>query len=184
MTRNKAHNSVKYVFKEGEPILVDANVWLYLQPPASQPVPHFARHYSAAMKNLITAKAKAIIDCLVLSEYINRYVRIEYDAVYRGTYPKYKDFRTSPDFALVAKSAVAEAKHILSLAAAEDTSLSQVNVMDILNETEAGTLDFNDGMLVEMCRLRGWKVLTNDADMQLGGIEVLTTNPKLLAACP
>lgn len=51
-------------------------------------------------------------------------------------------------------------------------------------ETQAGSLDFNDGVLVEVCRIRGWKLLTNDADMQLGGIEVLTTNPKLLAACP
>jgi hypothetical protein len=39
-------------------------------------------------------------------------------------------------------------------------------------------------MLVETCRLRGWKLLTNDADMTLGGIELLTSNPKLLAACP
>ncbi len=84
----------------------------------------------------------------------------------------------------MAKCAVAEAKQILKLAASEDTLLSQVNVTDILTETEAGTLDFNDGILVEMCRLRGWKLLTNDADMQLGGIEVLTTNRKLLSACP
>lgn len=184
MTKNKAYDTAKYVFQAGERVLVDANVWLYLQPPACKPAPYYAGRYSVAMKNLITAKAQAVIDSLVLSEYINRYMRIEYEASYRAVYPKYKDFRTSPDFTPVAKNAIAEAKQILSMVASEDTVLSKVNVTDILNETEAGTLDFNDGVMVEMCRLSGWKLMTNDADMQLGGIEVLTTNPKLLKACP
>jgi len=183
MRKNKAHNSLRYHFQEGEPILVDANVWLYLQPPASNPAPPFARRYSAAMKNLIEAKAKPIVDCLVLSEYINRYLRIEYNALYQAKYPNYKAFRTSGDFKYVARSAVAEARQILSLATSLDTALSEVNIADILQGAETGTFDFNDGMLVEMCRLRGWKLLTDDADMQVGGIEVLTTNPRLLKAC-
>ncbi len=28
------------------------------------------------------------------------------------------------------------------------------------------------------------KIVTNDSDFTVGGIEVLTTNPKLLRACP
>jgi len=184
MTRNKAHDTGKYVFQAGERILVDANVWLYLQPSSVQPPPHYAGQYSAALKNIITAGAQPVIDALVLSEYVNRYLRLEYDASYKAKYPKFKNFRNSRDFPAVAKSAVAEAKQILAIAASEDTAMSALSLADILGETEAGTLDFNDGVLVELCRLRGWKLLTNDADMQLGGIEVLTTNPKLLKACP
>lgn len=183
MTRNKARDTRRYAFREGEQVLVDANVWLYFQPPPAQPAPAFARHYTAALKGILTAKAKAIIDAMILSEYINRYVRIEYDAAFRSTYPKYKDFRRSSDFASVAKRAVADARQILTIAATEDTALTAINVGDVLDETEAATLDFNDGVLVEMCRVRGWKLLTADADMQVGGIEVLTTNPKLLAVC-
>lgn len=184
MTKNKAHRATHYAFQAGERILVDANIWLYLQPPAAQPAPGFASRYSAAFANLLAAKAEPVIEALVLSEYLNRYLRLEYDAAWRGTYPRFKDFRLSPDFSPIAQDAVAEARTILTLAAPGATPLPQTDLPAILAETEAGTLDFNDGVLVETCRLHGWKLLTNDGDMTLGGIEVLTTNHKLLAACP
>jgi predicted nucleic acid-binding protein len=183
MTRNRAHLTATYAFQAGEFILVDANVWLYLQPPAAQPPPRFSTAYSAAFKNLLTAKSKPVVDALVLSEYLNRYFRIEYDAYWSDSYPRFKDFRQSRDFFSVGTAAVADAAQILKLSAAEPSPLHLVNVADIFNEAASGRLDFNDGMLVETCRLRGWKLLTNDADMSRGGIDVLTCNPKLLAAC-
>ena len=41
--KNKAHNATAYQFQEGEEILVDANVWLYLFPPPAQPEPSQCR---------------------------------------------------------------------------------------------------------------------------------------------
>ena len=79
---------------------------------------------------------------------------------------------------------MADARQILKLALPQDTLLSQNDIPAVLGETETGTLDFNDGVLVETCRLRGWKLLTNDGDMTIGGIEVLTTYRPLLRACP
>lgn len=184
MTRNKALNPFTYAFQAGERILVDANVWLFLQPPAAQPPPGYARRYSATLKNLMAAKALPVVEALVLSEYINRYLRLEYNVSWFSKYTSFKDFRSSADFGGVAHAAVADARQILSLAAAEDTALAQADLAGVLSETAIGSLDFNDGVIVETCRARGWKLLTDDKDMQLGGIEVLTTNPKLLAACP
>ena len=184
MTKNKAHDASIYAFNAGEPILVDANVWLFVQPPAAQPPPYFAKSYSAALKSLLAAGAQPVIEVLILSEYLNRYLRLEYNAAWRNTYPKFKDFRKSADFPPLAQAAVADAKQILKVAAPQDTSLSTTNLSAIFAETEAGALDLNDGVLVENCRLHGWKLLTNDGDMTIGGIEVLTTYRPLLAACP
>ena len=111
-------------------------------------------------------------------------MRLEYEAAWRSAYRRFKDFRLSSDFARVAQDAVADARNILTLASTRDTPLHLTDLPAILAETEAGTLDFNDGVIVETCRLRGWKLLTHDGDMTIGGIEVLTTNGKLLAACP
>ena len=44
-------------------------------------------------------------------------------------------------------------------------------------------MDVADALLVEQCRLNNWKLLTDDGDCTAGGIEVLTSNPKLLKAC-
>lgn len=184
MKKNKAHDATKYVFSKGEPILIDANVWLYLQPPTAQPPPGFAWRYSNTLKSILGAGATPVIETLILSEYLNRYLRLEYDGAWRAVYPKFKDFRKSGHFAPVAQAAMADAKQILNLAAPQDTLLPATDIAAILAETEAGALDFNDGVLVENCRLNGWKLLTNDGDMTIGGIEVLTTYKPLLAACP
>lgn len=184
MKRNKAHDAAAYVFSKDEAILVDANVWLFLQPPAALPPPAFARKYSRVFHNLLAAGAVPVIESLVLSEYLNRYLRLEYDAAWRGVYPRFKDFRKSADCAPLARAAVADARCILRLASTRDTVLQAADISAILAETELGTLDFNDGVLVESCRLNGWKFLTNDGDMTIGGIEVLTTYSPLLTACP
>lgn len=183
MKRNKAYNAGTYIFQAGEHILVDANIWLYLQPPSAQPSPGFVWRYSAVLKRLLAADAKPVIEALVLSEYLNRYFRLAYNTTWKATYPEYKAFRKSPDFIPVAQAAVGDARNILKLTSPEGTPLSQLDLPAILVETEAGALDFNDGVLVETCRLRGWKLLTNDSDMTLGGIDVLTTNNRLITAC-
>lgn len=189
MTKNKAHNAVNYTFNCGEPVLVDANVWLFLYPPTAQPPKPYTSAYSAAFKNLVIAKAEPVLDALILSEYLNRYWQIEWRAweklnpTLARTYPKAKDFRRSPYFTPIAQSAIAEANSIKSLCGVRETPLQLTDINDLLNEFAAGTFDFNDGVMLETCRLRGWKMLTDDGDMTKGGIEVLTANQRLISAC-
>lgn len=184
MRRNRAHNSSDYVFHKGEKILVDANVWLFLLPPTAQPLPWYGRNYSEAMKKLLAAGARPVVEVLVLSEYINRSLRLEYEAVWKSTYPKFKDFRRSDGFARAVNPVIKDVRQILGMSDIEDTELTHADLPGILEETERGALDFNDGAIVETCRRHGFKLLTHDGDMQFGGIEVLTSNPQLLAACP
>lgn len=190
MTKNKAHHATNYVFQTGEGILVDTNVWLFLQPPAAQPPPHYAFRYSAALKNLVAARARPFVDSLILSEYLNRFWQIEWRAWQKlnpglaGQFPKPKDFRKCPHFTPIAGDAIANVSVILKMCGLADTQLQQLNLQDVLTEFSAGTFDLNDGIIIDSCRLSGWKLLTDDGDMTSGGIEVLTTNPKLINACP
>ncbi len=183
-TKNRANHAANYAFTAGERILVDANVWLYLFPPARQPATSWATSYSSAFARLLQAKSVAMVDALVLSEFLNRYVRIEYDASWRQAYRSYKAFRQSADSAQVLQSATAEVGRILKVATPCDTPLAGANLASVLDAVEGGVLDFNDGLLIENCRRNCWKLLTNDGDMTVGGIEVLTTNRKLLSECP
>lgn len=183
MMKNNVIHAAPYVFHADELILVDANIWLYLQPPVAQPVPPWAKGYSGVFANLLKADAVPVVDTLILSEYLNRYIRIEYDACWKATYPKFKNFRSSAPGLIVSADAVSEAKHILSLAGKlQDTMVNGVSLSDIFAEFKQGSIDFNDGILIENCRLRQWKFLTHDADIRVGGIDVLTLNKKLLGA--
>lgn len=183
-TKNKAHDAATYRFLAGERILVDANVWLYLLPPAAQPAPSWGAAYSRAFSRLLRAQAKPVVDALILSEYLNRYIRLEYDVTWKADYPRFKDFRQSADSTIVLKAAVAEVQQILKNSAPHDTPLANIDMPAVLDAVQSGTVDFNDGLLLQACRLNGWKLLTHDGDMTMGGIDLLTTNRKLLQACP
>ena len=80
---NKVQDLSTYDFQAGEKILLDANIWLYLYPAPTQPAPGISAPYTTAFKKMLAAKAEIILDALILSEYINRYCRIEWSAHYK-----------------------------------------------------------------------------------------------------
>jgi len=87
---NKVYDLSSYSFSSGEQILVDANIWLYLFPAPGNPQQSFARQYSAAFSRLVRAQAKPVLDPIVLSEYLNRYCRIEWEGNFKSQYRTFK----------------------------------------------------------------------------------------------
>lgn len=181
--KNKAYHLSNYSVQGGELLLLDANVWLYLLPAPGSVYRHAAT-YSRELKSMRYAGVELVIDVLVLSEYLNRYCRIVWNALHRGRYPDFKDFRKSSDFVVPGRKAASAARKILKLSRRVDHPFAQTNIAQVLAGFEAGASDLNDGLLADTCRRNGWKLVTNDADFTTGGIEVLTTNPMLLRACP
>lgn len=182
--KNKAKLLAAYPFAKGESLLFDANVWLYLFPAPSGPPPAYAAAYSVALKKMLAADAHLVMDAMILSEYLNRYCRIEWSALHQAKHPAFKAFRNSVDFKTVGAGAATFARNMLKMCTRHDHPFAAADVMQVLVDFEAGTSDFNDGLVAEACRRHGWKLVTNDGDFINGGIEVLTNNPKLLAACP
>ena len=182
--KNKAYDLSSYSFSSDEQILVDTNVWLYLFPAPTDPSNRFATQYSTAFSSLVSAKAQPVLDPMVLSEYLNRYIRIEWQGNYKSRYPKFKDFRNSSDFLSVSSAAETFAKRILNFCQIHSIPANELDLNQVLTEFSTGGVDFNDALLVDICKKRNLKLMTNDGDFQDGGIEVLTTNPRLLRACP
>ena len=112
---NKAYNLASYRFQLNEEILIDANIWLYLFPPPQRPDNPIARSYSAAFANLFRTSAQPVLDPLVMSEYLNRYCRIEWNGRFQGRYSEYKDFRRSTEFRQVSVTARKYAQDILKM---------------------------------------------------------------------
>jgi len=181
--KNKAYNLLFYTFSAAEQIVVDANVWLYLFPPPGNPQAGFAKSYSHHFARMIGAGARPVLDPIVMSEYLNRYCRIEWQGRYETIYSDFKKFRQSVDFKAVSTSAVAFARKILSMSSRHTIPSNEVDIQQALDDFAAGAMDFNDAVLAGICKKHGFKLLTNDADFQSGGIEVLTANPKLLQVC-
>jgi len=182
--KNKAYDLASYSFASGEQILVDTNIWLYLFPAPGNPQRFYADQYSKAFSRLVTAKAQPVLDPMVLSEYLNRYCRIEWEGNFKEKYPKFKKFRQSRDFRNVAASAQTFAGRILYFCQIHSVSPDELDFNQALTDFVLGRIDFNDALFIDLCKKGNLKLMTHDADFQVGGIEVLTINPRLLEACP
>ncbi|QFY44841.1 PIN domain-containing protein [Candidatus Methylospira mobilis] len=178
--KNKAYDIAAYQFSKDEPLLFDTNIWLYLFPAPSGQNPH-APVYSSALKKMQQAGVHLALDVMILSEYLNRYCRIEWKANFPQTSFKY--FRSSPSFNSIGQNAATYAHQILKLCTPYDHPFAAVDIKQILLGFSAGNQDFNDALLADSCRQRGWKLVTHDGDFTQGGIEILTANSKLQVAC-
>ena len=182
--KNKAYDLSSYSFSSDEQVLLDTNIWLYLYPPPISSSNKFAAQYSKAFKALVSAEAQLVLDPMVLSEYLYRYTRIEFNANYKSKYSNFKDFRNSSHFSKFASGVETFAKEILSVCQIHSIPANELDLDQALSAFSAGGEDFNDALLVDICKKRNLKLMTNDGDFQDGGIEVLTTNKKLIKACP
>jgi len=180
--KNKAFDARSHAFLDSDSILVDANIWLYLLGPASVS-PRWTAVYSGVFKRIDSAGSDLFLDTLILSEFINRFARIEMQRIQPGQ-SNFKAFRDSNDFQAVAQSIESQVNVMLSLCRPIDHPFSEWNLSDLLKDFSTGTVDWNDQLIVENCRKHSLALLTNDGDFTHGGISVFTANTKLLAACP
>jgi predicted nucleic acid-binding protein len=190
--QNKAHDISTYAFGAAERVLPDANIWLYLYAPAGIAYPSISTAiaaYSKSWKTMFSAGVEVCLDAIILSEVVNVVLRNEWQRVdppHRTTRArKYRThFRQSAEYPPAASSVEKLARLIVSDGKALDHTFSKWDLARLLTEFGGGSTDWNDQLLVESCRHNGMKLLTHDADHVYGGIEVLTANPKLIAACP
>jgi predicted nucleic acid-binding protein len=172
----------RYGFSEKDRILVDANVWFYLFGPSAPRSPA-VRVYSAVFTEMQKGKANLYLDVLVLSEFVNRYARVEYEiqkSAGGAVSHDFKTFRDSPDFVPIAQAIQASVMKIGKYAQPLDHPLTSCDLPAVLAEFATGKRDINDELLAQCCKRHGLVLLTNDADLVHTGITIFTANPRLL----
>lgn len=175
-------DALRHTFTDKDRILVDANVWLYLfgpNPPGSPMV----RSYSSVFTGIQRNRANLYLDVLVLSEFVNRYARIEHQLQKNAGAPishDFKTFRDSSDFVPIAQAIQASVMKIGKYTRPVDHPLTACDLPSVLADFATGGRDINDQLLAHCCLRQGLALLTNDGDLIHTGITILTTNPKLL----
>lgn len=166
--------------------MFDANILVSLfsglEPPGSVQV----RNYSRVLKSIWQSRAVILLDVLVLSEFVNVCARKYYELAIAqgGVWENRKSYRQSAEFTMAAQTIARAAQQIVKIARRLDHPFSTWPIRDILNDYATGAWDVNDQLIIELCRHEQALLLTNDTDFTTGGITVLTTHPRLLAACP
>lgn len=155
-------------------VFLDANILIYLFWPTGQH--HFEKNYARVFRNLLRQKNKMFVDFLVISEVINRVIRIEHQKI--NPNQKFKDFRNSKegkealnDIYLIIKYDVLNQFEVIGKA---------FDKQDIENKLIIDELDFVDKAIVELCQEHNLVLLTNDKDFKNADLDILTGNPKIL----
>ncbi len=178
MTTCNALDIRSYYFGTPDHLFLDANVWLSLYGQAA-----WARRrtsdYSRAWRDIVQVGCPVFIDVLVVSEFINAYARIEYQRLRTGPMT-FKDFRNSSHFPPIAAIIAQCVTRILRRCQRLDSGFETCDINRLLNDFARGSEDFNDQVIVEVCRTRGLKLITDDGDFKGAGLDILTANPNLL----
>ena len=182
MTRNEALDIRAYDFRRDERLLVDANVWLRIYGPLTPDRASYSKAYSNAHHKMRMANCAIFMDIVVLSEFINAFARMEFRQGPQAA-SDFKTFRKSVAFEPIAKEIGINAKRIVTQCQCVESGFEDVDTSALLTDFQSGQHDFNDQVIAELCRAKGLKLVTHDADFQKYGLTVLTANGDLLSAC-
>lgn len=165
-----------YTFESSDQLLLDTNIWLLLY----GPTPNNPRVsiYSQAFKKILEAKCQIFIDPLIVSEFINRYARIQQRVI--APTKQFKDFRNSNEFKEVACSIADDTSRVLDYCIQIDSGFETIDMNNLLQEYREGKSDFNDQIVTALCNNKSLILLTDDGDFKDQNLEILTANPKLL----
>jgi len=178
---SKALDIRSHNFQGDDRLLIDANVWLRVYGPLA-PGGSYSAIYSKAHRKMRMANCAIFMDIIVLSEFINAFARMEFRQGPQAA-SDFKTFRKSVAFELIAKEIGINAKKIVTQCQCVESGFEDIDASALLTDFQSGQHDFNDQVIAELCRARGLKLVTHDADFQKYGLTVLTANDDLLNAC-
>ncbi len=165
----------------GKTIFFDANILIYLF--WSSASNWAEREYSSIFGKLLKQKNIFVVDFMVISEIINRVIRIEYakyllQKALTNKQLTFKNYRDSQDGHQMLNEInnVIENKLFLHF----DIVEKSFNELDIKNLLSIDKLDFNDKALVQICSENNFVLLTNDGDFIAADIDILSANNQLI----
>ena len=151
------YNLESYTPKPGESFLFDTNIWIYLYSPVTSYHYALTDKFSSFMWKCIENRCNIYITSLILSEFYNTVLRIEFK---NNTNKHFKNsFRNNQH--LTEDISFIMEKCILEKAVKLDDSFSNIDLTGIKPE-----YDFNDYYLAKLCEKYNIKIVTNDTDFK------------------
>jgi len=173
----KVHSIDEYDFPEGKGYFFDTNIWLYIYGPIGWPDQR-SDAYSRALKEIRNSDGTIYINCMIISEFINAFARIEFKQ--QTNFTRFKEFRNSLAFRAIAQDIAYNVRKILRNTLACDPELQAIDLPKVMDLFEQGKYDFNDLLFAQICRAKNMVFVTHDKDFSELGVEILTANEKLV----
>ena len=181
---SKIYNIQNYQPRQEESFLFDTNIWMYLFCPLGNYKARIIQNYSNFLKRIIIANSTISLPSIIVSEFFNAYLRLEFNILktmepdifvdfkkdYRGT-NRYKE--TIENIARIIKN------NILRMAVKINDEFAIMEMNDLFRNISDH--DYNDKFLIQLAERDGLKIVTNDADFSyVQNVEIFTSNPIML----
>lgn len=158
-------------------LFFDANVLLYIFWPTVSSTNQWAiTAYSKLFANCIRQSVPLCLDAWVISEFINRAIRLEKE---KSEILEFKAYRKSPD----GRSATRDIQSVI-----QSKILPHFDVIGKafdkkdLAAIDLENTDFNDLLIEKTCKKYGCVLATNDADFASSALDIISANRKLLSS--
>ncbi len=155
-------------------VFFDANPLIYIFWPTTTDSKE-ADDYGSILATLMKNNVNLVINEIVLSEIINRVLRIEFNKA--GLFQEeFKEFRDSAEGKSVQEDIYKIIKNrILNIFQITNESFSKEDFDSMLTVTK---LDFNDKLIELLCKKKNMLLLTHDFDFSLSDVDILSANRK------
>lgn len=147
-------------------IFIDANILIFLFSPdyvanSEQKV----KKYTQVFLRLIENKNELIVNSLVISEFINKCLRIDFEKNFQDekrTKDFKKDYRNSSNYKNTIKAILVEINKITKYTKQIDDDFSNFDITNAYSETI--DMDFTDLIIKKTVKNNNYKLLTDDRD--------------------
>jgi len=161
----KAQANHKYYF--------DNNIWMYILCPIGNYKQDFQIKSSRILSQIKSAGASIFINHLVLSEFSNAYIRLEYnkwkDGITDGKNEYKKHFKFTQLYQDTQVEIVASLKRIIKLTQ-HCNELEDSEIKSVINNMSS--IDFNDSYYIELCKKENLKLVSNDTDFRTINVDI------------
>jgi predicted nucleic acid-binding protein len=177
----KVIDITEYAPKSLDVFFFDNSVWMYLFCPLGSYNNIKQKRYSSFLQNIKSSNSTIFICSLVLSEFSNRYLRMDFErwkdetrnnlAVFKSEYIGTQRYNNT---ILEIKRNI---KQILSFCDITPDNFNAIDINAIF--THFSEIDFNDSYFIELAKLGNWKIVTDDHDFircSSHNLEIITSN--------
>lgn len=179
---NTIINIDDYEIKEGDTFFFDNNIWMYIFCPIGNHGGKRQRIYSKFLKYILSRKRHIYINSLILSEFANRYLKMDFDICNNTQTPQIfknfkKDYVGSDQFKKTVSDIKKYLTQIIKICQRSSDEFNAINIDEIFKLFEK--IGFNDSYYLFLSNKKNWIIVSDDSDLSKGqipqiGVTVLT----------
>lgn len=155
-----------YTPKSSDVFFFDNNIWMYIFCPLGDYNKNRQKEYSTFLKSIQCSNGTIFINSLILSEFTNRYLRMDFEQWKKDTKNYGADFKRdyvgSSRYIETVVEIKIQLKQILNFCEKSSDNFNAISLEKVLTHLES--IDFNDSYYIEFAQLSNMIFVTDDKD--------------------